>query len=1027
LKYTVEGKNISTYATVAPENGEETVKSLYLLFFQPSNNNTGTFIEAVEVTGALSMNTTIPVTFPAGSTLATNGAYNVLAVANLTEGNYLGGISISDWCKQLAGKTEEEVLEEAMAFAATGGTILPEELLMQGSTSKAANTGNISLVLTRNLARFDVSNNKKQTHDLLSVSIWNAYPNSSIFGKGVLDYSSSVGRLRRFYGIPNQDADGDGLYDDIKGRLYAFENEVAAPGDNDNLTTCLIIGLRNRAIGDTTYYRVNIRPQGSAQVLKRNNVYRVTITDVFGSGASSEEVAYTGIGAELGYTINYWDLDDNGLIVQDGTNILAIPTKTVRIGVEGGQFSYSIYTFSSLGQASSLQIKSQTWNPQTNDIQATLNGNTLVINATPLVSGGPDRNGVITLSYAGLETSISVLQSSSVSTFLEVLLPGGGIIPPFGASKGIYSGDIEIRASGAWTAELFGDDGFSLSNGSTPVEKIVYDPPHNVSSEIRGGKYFQVWTHTLNNASTQRRAFVVVSLNSDPVNYVSVIRLIQNPQGGVTVTPDPVTFTVGDYATPKTVTVDGVTSNNSDKEWTATILPGTHDDKFTLSRTSGDGVTSWQTSFDVRTKGQNLSGGVYTATIRVALASEPTTYKDITVTQQSSHFTVSPNSNFPVIAKTGGATPMINVGADPSFHWSATVTMASAPASDGRALMNHTAYLADGNGDTITGIQSVGIPFRVVLPKVYWPNREISGITATVTITLHDANKAATPLTQTFSVTQSPLVSAGLNAANMRIAANPASYSTEYGSLRNTVFEAKYSNAMGAIFSVVNGKPQDNTTYLHAFAFRMGSDVSLWEPINDFIEKEGVTVLSMEEAGLTYVNRMNANGTTLNKQGYKIAVSGTEGGRLPRQGVLDIRSVNTRIYKFLVTNGKKYVPDNTDFYKDGYATEATVIPASAVAIIKRNYNDNTLLSIDPANRIIYIGDLQSVGYDAGYDGNVWTSERQCFLENLALYIQHTAEYGSHFSDMFIDNSNVATPWDPVWSDNCADIIPIPTP
>ncbi|MDR2815320.1 MAG: hypothetical protein LBB62_01250, partial [Proteiniphilum sp.] len=49
LKYTVEGRGsgITTYTTVNPEAGEDVVQSLYLMFFEPSNNNSGEYIETI--------------------------------------------------------------------------------------------------------------------------------------------------------------------------------------------------------------------------------------------------------------------------------------------------------------------------------------------------------------------------------------------------------------------------------------------------------------------------------------------------------------------------------------------------------------------------------------------------------------------------------------------------------------------------------------------------------------------------------------------------------------------------------------------------------------------------------------------------------------------------------------------------------------------------------------------------------------------------------------------------------------------
>jgi hypothetical protein len=1019
LKYIVEGRDITTYATVAPEQGEEEVRSLHLLFFQPSNNSSGTFIEAVEVNGTLSMNTSIPITLPPNTSLTTSGEYNVLAVANLIEGDYLGGTDFNVWKSQLRGRTEADVMEwaTATATASTLGTddsaILPGELLMHGVAVKPANSGNLSLILTRNLVRFDVSNNERAAYDLVSTSIWNAYPMSSIFGKSVLDYSSNTGRIRRFYGITNTNVDGAGLYKDISGGLYAFENEVPAPKNDDELTTCLIIGLRKRGTNTVSYYRVNIRPRGTAQALKRNNVYRVSINNVFGPGAPNEDEAYTGIGTDLGYTINYWDLDDNGVIVQDGNNILAVPTKLVRIGTQGGEFTYSIYTFSSSGQAAPLQIKNQTWDPQTSDIRATLNGNTLVIKATPLVPIGSERNGVITLSFGGLETSITVIQSGQVNEFLEVILPPSGL-PPFGPSPDIYSGDIEVRASGTWRAEMYGDPAFSFIGSSHSPRVDTLSSRYNAMPLIRDGKYFKVWTLP-NIDLTQKKAFIVVSLDSDPVNHVSIIPLVQNPRGGIHVSPTTLTFTVTNYAIPQQVTVDGSTANGS-KMWRAELLPGANADKFTISPTpaEGDGSSPAQRTFTVRTVDQNLSGSSYTATIRVRLVSEPNTYTDIPVIQESARFSIS-TGNISGIPCTGGDTPqLINVNADASLFWSAGIIMTSGVSSDGRSLKNHNAYLIDASGKTIPPgtVLPVNTPFKVRFPKVYYPNRGITGITANVTLTLHDSNGNATPLTLTFTVTQEPLLAAPLHAANMRIKTDGAG-GTVYGSLLSGTYETKYRDVMKKTFTTIyDGRPQPNTTFLHACAYDISLSPPGWSTIESFRKtRDAVTVLSMVTSAKTDILR-DPN-SVLTKLGYLIGQYVTAGANTA--GFLNESAANTRVYKFLVTNGKYHVPSNTKFYADDIATEASILPSTAVSVIRStNRPANTILAVDPANKIIYIGDLQAVGYE-----HKWTPERDAFLNNLALYIRYAAEYGSHFTDLLNDASGVPDLWDPVWQGNAS--------
>jgi hypothetical protein len=343
--------------------------------------------------------------------------------------------------------------------------------------------------------------------------------------------------------------------------------------------------------------------------------------------------------------------------------------------------------------------------------------------------------------------------------------------------------------------------------------------------------------------------------------------------------------------------------------------------------------------------------------------------------------------------------------------------------------MNHTAYLVDKNGDTIQpgaqGIQSVGTPFRVVLPKVYWPNREISGITASVTVTLHDADGVATPLTQTFSITQSPLTSAGLYAANFRIQNNGATsyrYLLLYGTLSNSEYSPHYTTALGRIFNVVDGLPPANTTYLHAYAYDIYDNASAtagWSTVEAFrTGKDAITVASMETTVAT--SRLNSVNSVLRKLGYTLEQSSNPTTAASNTAVsVNTASAGKRVYKFLITNGKNPVPETATFFLNGQATEATAIPASAVPILRRTSTGRTTLAIDIPNKLIYIGELQAVGYTTG-----WNTVRANFLNNLALYIRYAAEYGTHFTDMLNDSmTNVDDPWNAAWGNNCAAIVP----
>jgi hypothetical protein len=342
--------------------------------------------------------------------------------------------------------------------------------------------------------------------------------------------------------------------------------------------------------------------------------------------------------------------------------------------------------------------------------------------------------------------------------------------------------------------------------------------------------------------------------------------------------------------------------------------------------------------------------------------------------------------------------------------------------------VNHTALLVDENDVPITGVQPVATPFKVKLPKLYWPNSEISNIRATVTVTLHDADGNPTPLTQTITVTQNPLISAGLNAANYSIRYNSASNTNQYGSLTGATTNYSpsphYGAAIRAAFtSVTNGPPSPsaNTTYLHGYAYLITNGTAStpgWNTMAAFrTSKDAITVAAMESDQ----SQTNINGTNsvLHQLEYRLTTStGTTAASL------NTASANTRIYKFLVTNGKNTVPSTITFVKDTYATEATQLPSTAVPIIKYANNNNTLLAVDPANKLIYIGDLQAVGSNTGWAAN---PGRKAFLDNLVLYIKNAAAYGSHFTDMLNESmiNDVDDPWDAAWGNNCAEIIPAP--
>lgn len=174
--------------------------------------------------------------------------------------------------------------------------------------------------MQRSVARFDVYNSAAG-YTLESVSVWNGYPSLFVWNGEPTAFDKAAKRIARLYGVESEAGA------DIVGKLYAYENYVPAPKQNDQVTTCLIIKVRNKQSSTASYHRVNVHPLESGQSLKRNNVYKLTVNSVKKEGYATELEAYKGALTSLSYSINYWDMDSHGTVQFDGDNILAIPSK----------------------------------------------------------------------------------------------------------------------------------------------------------------------------------------------------------------------------------------------------------------------------------------------------------------------------------------------------------------------------------------------------------------------------------------------------------------------------------------------------------------------------------------------------------------------------------------------------------------------------------------------------------------------------------------------------------------------------
>ena len=1035
---------LATRSTVIPEQGEDRLSSLYLLFFRSDASRNGEFIDYVKVENSAGINTNVDIYFDAYSQLRVTEAYHILAITNIAGYDYLQGNAAANWMANWHGKTENEVLTEAEAYVR--GSISPNDddvnrirsniLLMNGRAEKAKEQFHIAITLSRNLARFDVHNMKQAEYDLVSASIWNAYEATSIW-EGSGNYSNNVPRMRRFYGVTNggnvvgSDSKGD-IFGNISGGLYAFENQVAAPKQNDKLTTCIIVGLVNRSDPNKTtkYYRANIHPGDEAQVIRANNVYRLTIRSVSGAGYDTEQFAYEGAERQFDYVINYWDLDDHGLIVQNGNSILSVPVKTINIKPEGEIITLPVFTFNNVGGAPPLFIKSQSYNPSTGDIGAYLNGNDLIVEAAPLALSETERTGQITLFYGGLEATVNVIQTKFDEMYLKVHLPAGGL-PSLSSFAGFPSEQIRVEASGAWTARLY-MDGFSFS-AAQPLTTLSSSDIVNVSNNN-----FHVYTRDNNNETSIREGFVIVSLDQHQEKFSSVFRVVQNMGSVISVSPNLSSHAFASIS-PASVqfAVFPGEENSLINEWDWVILQkgfSDHRARFTADTTSSR-VNQARNVITVQATGNNTSDVNYEAILRIFQKAAPSNYVEINLTQKMLELRLIPSS-LPPVPVTGGKSAAIEVETAPTLRWSATIITTCGAASDGRNLVNHAAVLITESGNTVNpgATYPASEKFYVAFPKIYYPNREIPNITATVTVTVEG-------ITATATVKQTSLTSKGFNATGFgggggELLASGSNYNEAYSTMLRSITGYNY---IGAVPLAGTNAISSNTTFLHiANAQATSSSVAnAITKLNNFRNNpsfDGLTLLAGDYRGSYNLQFSNQ----VMDAGYTIVDAGSFGNENRGQIVTEPAVMQTRVYQFLMrhcwtellVNGNQILLTGT-FYGNRERAMASAWPADAVTMITDGAGRPPTLIIDPARKLIFFG--ESEYFNTGYYDPVTnvagsgelSGYRGAFLHNLTYYIANAARYGSHFTDLLRDDLGLPSLWDPVWGANAWDRTTLP--
>ncbi|MCD7977597.1 MAG: hypothetical protein LUG51_10735 [Tannerellaceae bacterium] len=351
--------------------------------------------------------------------------------------------------------------------------------------------------LIRAVSRFDVYN-EAAGYELVSASIWNAYTASFIWEGSFTDFTQP--RTERYYGVGVNDNK------EIVGSLYAFENYVSSPEQKDNVTTCLIVGLKNLTSGKTKYFRTNVNVSRiNGHQLKRNNVYTTIVKSVRGEGDETEREAYENSDMLLEIDVHSWILDDSGIIQIEGENVLAIPTSKAKLFAQGDTREYYVYT---IGQGVP-SIKSKNL---PGHIQATLklapgyseNANFKTSILTFEAASGTTDNDIyhIELSFSTLSASIVVEQEGGNADYVN--LDSYAMIQLQGFA-GDVSRVVKVTSSDNWVAEIAYGNYFSFIPGS-------------VQSRIEGasGGHFTIYTAQDNFAGGVRYCFVKIYLADKP-------------------------------------------------------------------------------------------------------------------------------------------------------------------------------------------------------------------------------------------------------------------------------------------------------------------------------------------------------------------------------------------------------------------------------------------------------------------------------------------------------------------------------
>ncbi len=350
---------------------------------------------------------------------------------------------------------------------------------------------------------------------------------------------------------------------------------------------------------------------------------------------------------------------------------------------------------------------------------------------------------------------------------------------------------------------------------------------------------------------------------------------------------------------------------------------------------------------------------------------------------------------------------------------------------DGRSLVRHEGVLIDENGDEYDPGRSYPVTqkFRVKFPKLYFPNREITGILGVVTVTLSDGT------TKACTISQQPLAPRAMSAWNFSTGGTVGWGNIvggdDYNPYLKTLLYAIpgwLGKGAGTTDNYLQIIPND-INYVHVtLNFGDAAPNFTWDRVNEWREShpDGLTVLTAHnDWGVPYLN-LTTSPLNSDPEGneYPARYPNAVYGNINPSGdahYIRSASANTKVYQYVMQYAvNKLVASQlpTGFYSDANNLSSIPVaglPGSAVPML-HHINGRSTLIIDPERHLIFFGETEH------FQDDRLTNNRGLFLQNVVKYMENATKYGSHFTDLLIESGPESrpAPWDSYWGANAIE-------